>query len=211
MKTSSGPESVRRCIKGVATFTILVGLVLLAVVWPAEAEIVYTPAHVKITENSSYNLDLNKDGVTDFIISTSQSQHTCPFGHIGLKDAVAETPVSGDGAESSPPAKLKLDDKIGPSETFYGGTGTMAWLEDCEFVTGGGNWIHDENCGYDCNHLKGLKGYLGLTFQIDGETHYGWALLSVSLTPKTTQVVVTLEGYAYETVADMPINAGQEK
>jgi hypothetical protein len=46
---------------------------------------------------------------------------------------------------------------------------------------------------------------------MDGETYYGWALLSVSATTKGTnpQAVVTLKGYAYETSPGVPINAGQ--
>ena len=37
---------------------------------PAEAKIVYTPAHLKIVSNPTgiYNLDLNHDGVNDFAI-----------------------------------------------------------------------------------------------------------------------------------------------
>jgi hypothetical protein len=34
-----------------------------------------------------------------------------------------------------------------------------------------GNWIAD---------YKGLHGHLGLMFQINGETHYGWAGLTVT-------------------------------
>jgi len=53
----------------------------------------------------------------------------------------------------------------------------------------------------------GLKGYLGLTFQIDGETHYGWVLVSVSNRVEGARLL----GYAYETTTNMPINAGQTK
>lgn len=137
----------------------------------------------------------------------------CAFGHTGLYDTVAESLVSGNGAEGSPPTNLKEGFQIGPSETFYGGAGTMAWLQSCQFVTGGGNWIDEQYCGYDCYHQKGLLGYLGLMFQIDGETHYGWALLSVGVVPNKAkpQVLVTPYGYAYETTPGVPINAGQTK
>jgi len=210
MKTSSSPASVRQYLHRLAIATILAGVGLLALAWPAEAEIVYTPADIKIGENSSYNLDLNNDGVTDLIISTSQSQITCPpNSHIGIHDTVAETPVSGNGTVGSPPTLLVHGNQIGPSQTFYGGTGTMAWLEDCQIITGGGNWIHSQYCGYLCSEVTGLKGYLGLMFQIDGETHYGWAQLKVTVTPSKTQAVVTIMGYAYETIANMPIKAGQ--
>jgi hypothetical protein len=38
--------------------------------------------------------------------------------------------------------------------------------------------------------------YLGLKFQIKGNTHYGWARLNVKVS-KTT-ITATLTGYAYE-------------
>jgi hypothetical protein len=49
--------------------------------------------------------------------------------------------------------------------------------------------------------------YLGLSFQIDGETHYGWARLNVTVTRDSIKGTVT--GYAYETVPGMPISTGQ--
>jgi hypothetical protein len=201
-----------------AIATIVVGIGLLAVAWPAEAQIVYTPTNITIGLNSSYNLDLNNDGVTDFIISTSQSKGFCaPYLSHSVTNTLAETPVSGNGAAGSSPTNLEKGDQIGPSQTFYGGMGTMAWFNSC-FVqgvvgsysfdgTGGDNWMGYESCGDYCLIPIGLKGYLGLTFQIDGETHYGWALVSVS--NKVLQI--RLKGYAYETIANMPINAGQKK
>ena len=53
--------------------------------------------------------------------------------------------------------------------------------------------------------------YLGLKFVVDGEVHYGWARLSVTLghDRQHGDVVGTLTGYAYETVPDKPIIAGR--
>ncbi len=48
MKTSSGRESVRQRFNGFAIATIVVGVGLLAVAWPAAAEIVYTPADIRL-------------------------------------------------------------------------------------------------------------------------------------------------------------------
>jgi hypothetical protein len=46
--------------------------------------------------------------------------------------------------------------------------------------------------------------YLGVRFPINGQMHYGWVGLSV-----TWAITVTVSGYAYETKADTPIDAGQ--
>jgi hypothetical protein len=51
--------------------------------------------------------------------------------------------------------------------------------------------------------------YLGLKFQIDGKTHYGWPRLSVQLQQQNFQITATLTGYAYETVPHKRIRAGQ--
>jgi len=59
---------------------------------------------------------------------------------------------------------------------------------------------------------KGLENrYLGLKFIVDGEVHYGWARLSVTLShrPVYEGVSATLTGYAYETIPDKTIVAGR--
>src|SRR5271169_5630435 len=45
------------------------GVGILAGAQPAEAEIVYTPAHLVITAHHKVALDLNHDGIADFTIS----------------------------------------------------------------------------------------------------------------------------------------------
>jgi hypothetical protein len=196
MKTSSGPASARQHLNSLAIATIL-AVGLLAVAWPAEAKIVYTPTNITIGRNSSYNLDVNNDGISDFTFTLDAVPFICdPPGFCGwFIFTLVETPASGNGAEGSPPARLTFGDQIGPSQTFYEGTGTMASL-----------WGQDNWGGGEGNRgLNRKRGYLGLSFQIDGETYYGWAKISVNM--KTG--VVTLGGYAYETVANMPINAGR--
>src|SRR5271165_4235063 len=47
---------------------------------PAQAEVVYTPVNAVIPSNGSYNIDLNRDGVTDFTLSERLLQVYCQFG-----------------------------------------------------------------------------------------------------------------------------------
>ena len=49
--------------------------------------------------------------------------------------------------------------------------------------------------------------YLGLKFVVNGNTHYGWARLSVS----SGFVTATLTGYAYETIPNKSIITGKTK
>jgi hypothetical protein len=53
------------------------GVGTLALVQPAEAKIIYTPAHVKIVRASIVSLDLNHDGVviSAFMTIRSRAEH----------------------------------------------------------------------------------------------------------------------------------------
>lgn len=51
--------------------------------------------------------------------------------------------------------------------------------------------------------------YLGLKFMIGGKVHYGWARLTLNVL-SSSNIQVTLTGYAYETEAKHKILAGQK-
>src|ERR1035438_4644297 len=97
--------------------TLAVGLLALA--WPAKAQIVYTPTNITLTPNSHYNLDLRNDGVTDFTISDNLARCTKQKCIRHAAVTVRETLASGNGVEGHPPAELITGDQIGPSQTFY--------------------------------------------------------------------------------------------
>jgi len=60
------------------------------------------------------------------------------------------------------------------------------------------------------NGGKGVtRRYLGLKFQIYGQTHYGWARLSVHFEGAAGGLEAHLTGYAYETIPNKPIIAGK--
>ena len=61
---------------------------------------------------------------------------------------------------------------------------------------------------YEGPWLNASHRYLGLTLVIDGQTHFGWARLSVGPFYNFS-CIATLEGYAYETIPGMPIRAGE--
>lgn len=86
---------------------------------------------------------------------------------------------------------LKDGDVIGPPT--YPGQGTLLYIKE------------SEGPGIECGKWGRSKRYLGLAFQINGETYYGWALLEIDISAGGAK----LKGYAYETVAGMPIDAGQ--
>jgi hypothetical protein len=196
----SGPA--RQLPNGFAIATILAGLCLLACTRPTAAEIVYTPANVTIAKGQSYNLSLNNDGVTDFTISSWRMSSTCGLLEESTSWGITEAPASSNDAEGKPPAELIKGDHIGTRQAFYSSPGQLAtYTLGCGGLGGGpgGNWA-----------ANGDDGYLGLRLEIDGETYYGWAELSiVGVYGKDGSFTATLTGYAYETVPGMPINAGQ--
>jgi hypothetical protein len=175
---------------------------LLTVAWPAEAKIVYTPTNITIGVYGSYNLDVNNDGVTDFTISVTRPINPPPYWYID----VSETPASENGVvvANGGAARLTYGDEIGPSQTFLGSEGLMADFVCCSYYGkpwGVGNWITKSG--------RGKKGYLGLSFQVNGETFYGWAKQSVFCAELDCDYALT--GYAYETTPGMPIKAGHTK
>jgi hypothetical protein len=203
MKTSSGLESVQEhLIRLTIAATLAVSWFALA--RPAEAKIVYTPTNITIGSNSTYNLDINGDGIIDFTIAASvQVGGVCGSEGGNIRyytTSVDETPASGNSAMDSPPGALTSGEQIGPSQTFYGGKGTLRSYyknpSKCA-PSATGNWV-----------THSIR-YLGLAFQINGETFYGWAKLKLDVSPYTASA--TLLGYAYENTPGMPINAGETK
>jgi hypothetical protein len=193
-------------------------LLLAALTQAAPAEIVYTPVNVVIA-NNAYSLDLNNDGTTDFTIEGANNFGYCSdlFGHHNLphdKATIKVVPVTGNGVErGSHVAALDAGSVIGPGQKFYGAASLMEQVKigrylvkigppplyECEyFDIERGNWFD-------------VTGYLGLEFQISGQTHYGWAAVSVqfvnSQVPWTLSA--TLTGYAYENIPGQSIVAGQ--
>jgi hypothetical protein len=198
-----GALTLRQHLNRFAIATIVVGVGLLALALPAEAQIVYTPTNITIGCNSSYNLDVNNDGVTDFTITT-EDVPSC-FVPLLQSGSVSETAAPGNGALIGP---LSEGDEIGPDQAFSEGTsGLESFSNHCNHH-GKEYW-----CWYVYSgpwHVVKVKGkrYLGLSFQLNGETYYGWAQLTLL---KGGVEGVKLSGYAYESTPGMPINAGQTK
>jgi len=192
------------------------GVSVLALAQPAEAEIIYTPANVTIGPNQEYNLDLTGNGTADFTIK-DHAYGTETFwggGHFSGSLFVqhpAGNAVAGhriySGLRAFPWAyALKSGMRIGKQERrFAAARATMAWSVFAEWKSSsgarrGGSWISGPRYGVS-------NRYLGLKFKINGQVHYGWARLSLQSFGWTA----TLTGYAYETIANKPIVAGQEQ
>ena len=206
-KTASNlSESVHQHINMYAFGAVAISLV--AFTQPSGARIVYTPTHVKV--DSPYDLNLNRDGTTDFTIQQNHFHHSCIRGPFD-QDLLTVTAAQGNGEVGSNQnrfayvAALDRGVTIGPRQGFisdFGATmaevysGYVGGWEHCRYVhSTDGYWVNVSNR------------YLGLEFQIKGKTHYGWARLSVQV--GYVYIHATLTGYAYETTAGKSIKAGQ--
>jgi hypothetical protein len=176
---------------------------LLALAQPAGAKIVYTPTHHVIGPFGSYKLDLNHDGKTDFTIhevrqsSTDGPTLNCLAAAVARGNAV-EGYLSYRQVDVA--VALKRGARISQSGGFVS-KGSFGPVMACTVSSNGtqifGPWVNATNR------------YLGLKFKIHGQTHYGWARLSVRRTG-LLKIIATLTGYAYETVPNKPILAGKQ-
>jgi hypothetical protein len=185
------------------------GVGMLAAAQPAQAKIVYTPANVKVVGN--YFIDLNHDGINDFSLWHSAGNN----GSTGSSFlAIYPNPI-GNGAIGSAQgwfrqaSALRRGSLVGPGVLFNGSPGAMA--QHIKKPIGSDQYSTYWNAPW-ANGGAGLKNhYLGLTFQIKGKTHFGWARVTVTTIPNDFGFTATLRGYAYETKPNKPIIAGKTK
>ena len=174
----------------------IAGACLLYATPNAEAKVVYTPAHVVINLGSKFDLDVNGDGLIDFVFSNAGTTFIELFAVMPQHHSNA---VVNDGLCFSSnlqprqaPAALPAGREIGKQLKFgaYGNCMRSFFYYDTQ-----GHWQDVTNK------------YLGLAMRIDGQIHYGWARLS---TRGILNFQGLLTGYAYETVAGKSIVAGDE-
>jgi hypothetical protein len=171
----------------------------LALATPAQAKVVYTPDNRQIQPNIGLSLDVNQDGLIDFIFSNFYSSTSSTLA-LSIEPGNPSNEIFSTGSNrlSVFAAALPAGKGIGPNRKFKKRLGEgMANGIDLN-GTCQGPWIHAR------------EQYLGLKFIIEGEIHFGWARLNADCVYPHA-VRATLTGYAYETVANQPIVAGDMK
>jgi hypothetical protein len=220
MKPSSQPsrtpsilsDSVHQRLNMYALAATAAGVGLLGLAQPAEARVVYTPTHKVIGKNAAYTLDLNNDGIGDFFIENM----TRSFGNLLINSLmVRHGGTNGvEGFHRSPDTILasafKWGAKIPRAGRFFYSRGEM--IAQCADGTTDGGPPCSSHRTNTLGYWMNVKNrYLGLMFHIHGETHYGWARLSVRVSRTQHTVTAALTGYAYETIPNKPIVAGRTK
>lgn len=166
-----------------------------------ESVIVFTDIEPDFTGEDfgdSYNLDLNNDGIIDFIITSASNDDWEWLG-------ISQDSNTGNGIVSVEPwftytLPLNSGQEIYNLREYrngeFYGAGALFSIGDC--YHGGG-----KDCSY--NWENKVDKYLGLKFSINEETHYGWALLDIK---SLTHWVI--REYAYNATPNKPILAGQK-
>jgi hypothetical protein len=159
---------------------------------PAQAKIIYTPANTVITAT---DIDLNHDGIPDFLFAFHELDHAVV---LTVDPQAAGNAILRGGSVGGAAAGI-FGMPVGPGEKFirsngYGWGVMMADAGSYSQTWFFGAWANATNR------------YLGLRFVINGQTHYGWARLTVPFYIHGAQVLLT--GYAYETTPDTPILDG---
>jgi hypothetical protein len=171
------------------------GVSVLALTQPAEGRVVYTKAHTVIQRGESFKLDLNHDKIVDFTVANFMSCTALICGYfLQVQPTRGNSEIGYVQRFFTYASALRQGFRIDPDRDFKTLSADMV-IQMSQLTAG--PWVDVSDR------------YLGLKVQIDGEPHYGWARLSVRV--KGSKISATLTGYAYETIASKPIDAGKTK
>lgn len=179
------------------------GVGIIAMARSADAKVIYTPAYEQISLGEHYDLDLNGDRVTDFTILGYSGGFPSDFEY-----ELDAQPVRGNALEghSSHPGGIEL-----ASALVRGSSISSQKTFESRFAAVMGGFFYFLGSTFTKGQWVNVKHkYLGLKFVIDGQTHFGWARLNVKvdISRRPVQITGTLTGYAYETIPNKPIVAG---
>jgi hypothetical protein len=180
------------------------GVGILALAQPAEAKIVYTPTYQVVSHYHAADIDLNHDGINDFVISTyyaAGSGSTVGIRAYQVPKFTGANKVMGKGKYAY---AFRAGVEIGPKKQFKSADSRMASY----ILTGGASKTYFR--GLWANDGKGVKNrYLGFRFVLKGKVHYGWARVTIKFHgTKFNRPTGFLTGYAYETIPGKAILAG---
>ncbi len=184
------------------------GVSVLALTQASVGEVVITKKNIPLNTGSPVSIDFNKDGLADFQFSIT-SYRTTRSSHLHAKETVK--PLTHGGLIGGPwnaypgpyASALVRGANIGPSAHFVGGK--VVIQRNSEYDSGSGRSYGNWPFTYGGSNGTEVR-FLGVKFQIKGQTHYGWIRLAVGVGRKAVPGAVL--GYAYETVANKPILAG---
>jgi hypothetical protein len=185
----------------------------------ANSKIIYTdvtPDSAILSTTDSFNLDLNNDGITDFVFKRTTRGGECGgddlFGY-GYRYYINLSVVPGNEKNGVITYALALDSSADIISESLWTTVSQTLINGMFASSGRCNGLPANPSG---DWINVMDKYLGLKFMKDNNTYYGWARLSSSYTRKQGSVFITsgqltLKDYAFNSIPNQPILAGQTK
>ena len=182
------------------------------------AQVVYTDMNPDILLNCSgnnlcseeYSLDLNDDGISDFILATNKLSNSC--GRCTANGILVIGPVYS--AEISATAQSWIADTVGGYALNTLIDSSLGWTNDSHILAKAsrdcvpcvrGNYFVDVPPRGPWSNIFGK--YLALKTQVGTDFYYGWIKLGVGI--NISFVTITIMEYAYNSIPNQPILAGQ--
>ena len=163
----------------------------------ANAQIVYTDVNPDTTiANRIYYLDLNNDGTTDDSIALFVSRPSigeCRASRVSI------FAINGNAVASSTyPLAMNINDTISSGLT-WSASGDLRYIR-----SGDPTSCLNDTVGYWTN---AIDFYLGLKLIVGTYTYYGWLRMQITVNPNYASGII--KDYAYNSIPDQPILAGQ--
>lgn len=164
------------------------------------------PIPIEITDGSAgLDFDIDSDGTDDLNLAWWGTSVNSIFAWDAVVRAPTGSPATAIISLQDPnlneiAKRLAAQQLIGPA-TGTSDPFTRAAYENFFDGTFGGNF-------YDETFSQMIRGYVGLPFDIGGNTHWGWADVSVDHLGDTGTGTLLLHGYGYETLPNTPVPAG---
>lgn len=172
----------------------------------ADAQIVYwdvNPDSTFTTNGDTYNIDLNFDAIMDFQIQLQKNGSVPNFNNTVRVNAL----LSNRFMNSVGPVALNSNAPINSGASWAVGNSVMASfsMSTYTFYTSSTTYTYTFTFSSG-NWVGAVDKYLGLEFKILGQTHYGWAKLSIG----SNAEFFTIKEYAYNATPLTAINAGDK-
>jgi hypothetical protein len=201
-KTVNLPKALQHQLNAYA-LAASAGVAALCSAPPAQAKVIYTPAHVKIPPKSELFIDLDRDGIADFgLRNSARVDMSAPYASLRV---IPQQPADGVWATTSTSRKIVCAAALPKGKKVRAGR---------NFQHGGSRYFNSLGLPMDfyASFVYGpwskvKQAYLGFQFVILGSTHYGWARVRID-SQSPTGISATLTGYAYEDVPNKPITTG---
>jgi hypothetical protein len=197
-------NNLNRQIAQYSLTAAVAGVSMLALAAPAAGEVVVTRKTINIPmagfRDFTTKISMANNGVNNFSFNLYSFETGTDRGFI-MQGATAGDGVLGSGFYQKAFA-LPRGSKIGPGGAIPFEPYT-ALIEATQSGENGsryprGNWEDSQNR------------YLGVSFKLNGQTHYGWirVTVTINLQPHGPLPTAKITGYAYETVPNKQILAG---